>query len=149
MMSHASGQWLMTVLNALSMRKKLLLTPTLAAGLMVASAFAAYVGIKQQRSSLQSIYQERIPAMKTAARAERNLAAVQASTYKLLAMMDANFPADKVDTATKAIRTDLGTLQTGLDLAANAPGMDAKEKAKFEEAAKGVAQCIKILLRQY
>jgi len=135
----------MTVLNALSMRKKLLLTPTLAAALMVASALAAYIGINQQRSSLQSIYQERIPAMRTAAVADRNLAGVQASTYKLLAMMDANFPADKVDAATKTIKADLGTLQTRLQSAANAPGMDAQERAKFEEAAKGVAQYQKII----
>src|SRR5271157_3281804 len=135
----------MTVLNSLSMRKKLLLTPTLAAALMVASALAAYIGINQQRSSLQSIYQERIPAMKAAAVADRNLAGVQASTYKLLAMMDANFPADKVDAATKTIKADLGTLQTRLQSAANAPGMDAQERAKFEEAAKGVVQYQKII----
>jgi len=135
----------MTALNALSMRKKLLLSPTLAAALMVASALAAYLGIHEQRSSLHSIYQERIPAMKAAARADRNLAAVQASAYKVLAMMDANFPADKVETATKAIKTDLGALQTGLQAAANAPGISAQEKAKFEEAAKGVVEYQKII----
>ena len=135
----------MTVLKALSMRKKLLLAPTLAAGLMVASALAAYIGITKQHSSLRSIYQERIPAMKAAARADRNLAGVQASTYKLLAMMDANFPADKVDAATKTIKTDLDTLQADLESAASTPGMDAQEKAKFEEAAQGVAQYQKII----
>ena len=135
----------MTVLNALSMRKKVLLAPALAAALMVVSALAAYIGIKEQRSSLQSIYQERIPAMKAAARADRNLAGVQAGTYKLLAMMDSNFPADKVDAASKTLKADLDALQTGLHSAASAPGMDAQERAKFEQAAKGVAQYQKII----
>jgi methyl-accepting chemotaxis protein len=135
----------MTVLKALSMRKKLLLAPTLAAGLMIASALAAYIGIAKQHSSLRSIYQERIPAMKAAARADRNLAGVQASTYKLLAMMDSNFPADKVDAATKTIKADLDTLQTGLQSAASTRGMDAQEKSKFEQAAQGVAQYQKII----
>ncbi|MBZ5627337.1 MAG: MCP four helix bundle domain-containing protein [Acidobacteriia bacterium] len=135
----------MTVLSALSMRKKLLLAPALAAVLMVVSAVAGYIGIKSQHASLQSIYQERIPAMRTAAVADRNLAGVQASTYKLLAMMDANFPADKVDAATKTIRADLDTLQTDLQTAAHAPGREARETAKFEDAAKGVAQYQKII----
>jgi methyl-accepting chemotaxis protein len=144
-MTHASGQWLMTVLNALSMRKKVLLAPALAAALMVASALAAYIGIAEQRSSLRSIYQERIPAMKAAARADRNLASVQANTYKLLAMMDGNFPADKVDAAARNIKVDLDTLQTGLQSAASAPGMDAQERVKFESAAQRVTQYQKII----
>jgi hypothetical protein len=55
-------------------------------------------------------------------------------------MMGANFPADKIDAVTKTIRSDLSNLQTGLQSAANAPGMDGKEIAKFEDAAKGVAE---------
>ena len=135
----------MSVLNELSMRKKLLLAPALAAALMVASAVTAYIGISQQRSSLQSIYQERIPAMKTAALADRNLAAAQASTYKLLAMMDANYPADQVDAAKKTIIADLDKLQNGLQTAASAHGVDPQESTKFKDAAQGVAEYQKII----
>lgn len=136
---------LMTVLNALSMRKKVLIAPALAAVLMVVSAVAAYVGIRQQWLSLQSIYVERIPAMRTAALSDRNLASVQASTYKLLAMMDANFPADQVEAAKRAILADLDTLQNGLDTVANAANADPQERDKFKEAAKGVAEYRKII----
>jgi methyl-accepting chemotaxis protein len=100
---------------------------------------AAYFGIAQQRSSLQSIYQERIPAMKNAADIDRRLAGIQTSTYKLLAMMDANFPADKVQAAAAAIRADLDTVQDLLQRAAKAPGMGAEEKGKFENAARSVS----------
>ncbi len=135
----------MTVLDALPMRKKLLLAPTLAAALMVASAVAAYVGIAQQHSSLRSIQQERIPAMKTAADIDRALAGVQTSTYKLLAMMDANYPAAQVSVVARDVRADLDGVAKRLQMTADAPGTRADERAGLETAVKLVAEYHKII----
>ena len=145
MEGHIVGRPVMTFLNALSMRKKLLLTPALAASLMVISAMAAMIGMRQQWLSLQSISQERIPAMRTAALAERNLASVQASTYKLLAMMDANFPAERVDAAKRSISSELDSLQSSLDAVANSSHADPQERTRFQAAAKSIAEYRKII----
>jgi len=135
----------MHLLNNLSMRRKLLLAPLLAAALMVASSLTAYVGIKQQRGSLQSIYQVRIPAIKTALDTDRTMAAVQADTYKLLSMMEGNFPADRVDAVVKQLKADLDRTAKKLQEATKAPGIGPQEKAALESATKAVVDYQRII----
>ena len=122
----------MSILNALTMRRKVLFAPIVAAALMVASALATFVGIVQLRSALQSIYQHRIPAMKNVAEADRMLAGVHSNTYKLLALMGSNFPADKVDAAARDIRVDLAGAKERLNTVANERILSTDEKQKIE-----------------
>jgi len=133
------------VLTRLSMRKKLLLAPLLAAALMVVSSITAYVGIRRQQEWLQSIYQERIPGIKVAADTDSSMAAAQANAYKLLSMMQANFPADKVEAVSRQLKSDLEMSTQRLQTAANAPGVQPEEKAAFEAAAQGVADYQKVI----
>src|SRR5271169_3230376 len=140
----------MNALNRLSMRQKLLVAPILAATLMVASCLTAYFGIRQQRASLESLYQERIPALKTAADAGRTLATVQAGTYKVLAMMDANFPAETVDAVTRELKSDAAEVAKRLETAAaapaaTAPAATAQEKENLTQAAKALSDYRKVI----
>jgi methyl-accepting chemotaxis protein len=135
----------MKVVNRLSMRKKLLVAPILAATLMLASCLIAYFVIRQQRVSLQSIYQERIPALKTAADAGRTLAGVQASTYKVLAMMDSDFPADKIDAVIRESKSDLAEVARRLETAATAAATTAQEKENLRNAGKALSDYRKVI----
>jgi methyl-accepting chemotaxis protein len=135
----------MIVLNDLSMRKKLLLAPLLAAGLMVASSVTAYFGISQQRSSLQSIYKVRIPAIKVVGDTDKTIARAQADTYQLLSMIEGNFPADKIDAQTTRIKTELDDAAKRLQTATRAPGVGQQERATLESAAKSVDDYQKIV----
>jgi methyl-accepting chemotaxis protein len=120
------------------MRRKLLLAPLLATTLMVASSLAAYIGIRQQRLSLQSICQERIPALKSAAETNRSIATIQANTYKLLSMMEANFPPDKVAATAAQLKADLDLTAKRLQAEAAASGLSAEEQSTLTSAAKAV-----------
>jgi len=127
------------------MRKKLLLAPLLAAALMVASSLTAYIGIRRQQTSLRSICQERIPGIKLAADTDRSVAGAQASIYKLLSMMQAGFPADKVEAVSRQLKDDLETTSGRLHSAANGPFARPQEKAALEAAAQAVTDYQKIL----
>ncbi|HEX8926040.1 MAG TPA: MCP four helix bundle domain-containing protein, partial [Terriglobales bacterium] len=122
------------------MRKKLLLGPAIAAAMTFLSLLAAYGGIRAQRASLQSIYEERLPAINAAAAAEHAMAGVQADTYKLLTMMSSNFPQDKVDAEAKDIRRQLDSVAGQLRSASREHGVTAEEKRRFEAAANSVDQ---------
>jgi methyl-accepting chemotaxis protein len=128
----------MKLLDALSLRKKLLIGPAVATALMIACVAAAYVGIWQQRSAIDSITHAQLPAYKAAADGERALAGVHSSTYRLLAMMDANFPADQLARATQELKTQLADISSGLEVASRQPGINAEEKKQFEGAAEQV-----------
>lgn len=123
-------------LDALSLRKKLLFGPAVATALMIACVASAYLGIWQQRSAIGSITRDRIPAYKAAADAERALSGVHAKTYRLLAMMDANFPAEQVSRSTQDLKAELADISTRLELAAAQPGMSSEEKKRFGDAAQ-------------
>jgi methyl-accepting chemotaxis protein len=127
------------------MRKKLLLAPLVAAALMVASSITAYVGIRRQQASLQSICQERIPGIKLAADTDRSAAAAQASIYKLLSMMEAGFPAEQREAVSTQLRSELETSAKRLKAAAGAAGVQPQEKASLEAAAKAVTDYQKVL----
>src|SRR5579883_3001583 len=121
-----------------SMRRKLLLGPIVAAALMVASSLAAYIGIRHQHTSMASIYEERIPAMRTAAAVETAMAGVQADCYKLLSMMDSNFPPDQVQNATQQLKSNLQSAVDRLQKAAEAPGTSAQERTSLESAVTAI-----------
>ncbi|HUO61602.1 MAG TPA: methyl-accepting chemotaxis protein [Candidatus Acidoferrales bacterium] len=127
------------------MQKKVLLGPAVAAAMTFLSLLAAYGGIRAQRVSLQSIYNERLPAMSSAATAEHAMAGVQADTYKLLTMMSSNFPQDKVDAEANNIRKQLDAVATDLRSASGAHGMSAEEKRRFESAANSVDEYHKVI----
>lgn len=135
----------MRMLDRMSMRKKVLLGPAIAATMTFLSLLAAYGGIRAQRTSLQSIYQERLPAINASASAEHAMAGVQAETYKLLTMMSSNFPQDKIDAEAKEIRGRLDTVARELRSAASARGISAEEKAHFQSAAASVDQYHKVV----
>jgi methyl-accepting chemotaxis protein len=135
----------MLMLDRMSMRKKVLLGPAIAAAMTFLSLLAAYGGIRAQRASLQSIYEERLPAMNAAANAEHAMASVQAETYKLLTMMSSNFPQDKVDAQAKDIRAQLDTVARELRSAASAHGVSPEEKTHFESAADSVDRYHKVI----
>jgi methyl-accepting chemotaxis protein len=122
------------------MRKKLLLAPIVAAALMIASSLAGYFGISQQHSSLQSICQEQIPALKLAADTDRTVAGVQADTYQLLSMMEANFAADQVDIVSKRLKADLDAATTRLQAAAQAAPAGTDKKQALDDAASAVIE---------
>jgi methyl-accepting chemotaxis protein len=79
-----------------------------------------------------------LPALKAATDAERALARVHANTYKLLAMMDANFPADRVERASQDLKHELADISTNLEQAGHAPEMTPEETERFERAAAQV-----------
>jgi methyl-accepting chemotaxis protein len=128
----------MKLLDSLSLRKKLLLGPAVATALMIACVAAACLGMWQQRSAMDSITHVRFPAYKAAADAERDLAGIHARTYKLLAMMDANFPADQTERATRELKNDLAGITSGLEGAAQESGLTPEEKKGFEDSAAQV-----------
>jgi methyl-accepting chemotaxis protein len=135
----------MTLLSTLSMRRKLLLPPMVAVVLMVLSSIAVYQEVRQQRLALESIYTERIPAMKAAVEADRTVAGAHANAYKVLAMMDSNFPADQINAASNSIKTDLEGVIKRLKAASDMPGVDASERDKFNKAAATVVEYQKSL----
>jgi methyl-accepting chemotaxis protein len=53
-------------------------------------------------------------------------------------MMEANFPADRVDAVVKQLKADLDRTAKKLQTAANAPGIGPQEKATLEAATKAV-----------
>lgn len=130
----------MTLLSALSMRRKLLLPPMVAVVLMILSSVAVYQEVRQQRTAIESICQERIPAMKATVDADRAIAGAHANAYKVLAMMDSNFPVDKVNAASASIKTDLESVAKKLQSASGMPGIDAVERDKFNKAADSVVE---------
>jgi methyl-accepting chemotaxis protein len=127
------------------MRTKLLLPPMVAVVLMILSSFAVYMEVRQQRVALESIYQDRIPAMRTAFDADRAIAGAHANAYKVLAMMDSNFPADTIEAAERSIKTDLESVTKHLRAAAALPGIDAAERDKLNKAASSVGDYQKSL----
>ena len=135
----------MTLLNALSMRRKLLLPPMVAVVLMILSSVAIYQQVQQQRLALESIYNERIPAMRVAVDADRTIAGAHANAYKVLAMMDSNFPENQINAASNSIKTDLESVGKRLKAASGMPGIDAAERDKLNKAANSVAEYEKSL----
>ena len=127
-------------LNSLSLRNKLLLGPLVATVLMIASVGSAYYGIWQQRSAIDSISSVRLPALQAADSAARALAGAHADTYKLLAMMDANFPADQVEQASRRLKANISQIGTGLRAAARQPGITAEEKDRFEKLSQQIGE---------
>jgi methyl-accepting chemotaxis protein len=127
------------------MRRKLLLPPMVAVVLMILSSIAIYQEVWQQRLALESIYHERIPAMMTALDADRTIAGAHANAYKVLAMMDSNFPADQINAASVSIKTDLDSVTKRLQAAASMPGIDALERDKLNKAASSVVDYQKSL----
>lgn len=128
----------MTLLNALSMRQKLLLSPMVAVVLMILSSVAMYQQVRQQHLALESIYHERIPAMRIAVDADRTIAGAHANAYRVLAMMDSTFPADQINAASNSIKTDLESVTKRLLAASTMPGIDVLERDKLKKAASSV-----------
>ncbi|HLI63146.1 MAG TPA: methyl-accepting chemotaxis protein, partial [Terriglobales bacterium] len=91
-----------------------------------------------QHTSMASIYEERIPAMRTAAAVETAMAGVQADCYKLLSMMDSNFPPDQVQNATQQLKSNLQSAVDRLQKAAEAPGTSAQERTSLESAVTAI-----------
>jgi len=127
-------------LDSLSFRNKLLVGPAVATVLMIASVASAFYVIWQQRSAMDSISQVRLPALKAAGDADRALAGTHAGTYKLLAMMDANFPADRVQRASQDLKMNLSDVTESLEAASRKPGITAEEKDGFEKAATSIQE---------
>jgi len=136
---------LMTLLNALSMRRKLLLPPMVAVVLMILSSVIIYQQVRQQRLALESIYHERIPAMRVAVDADRTIAGAHANAYKVLAMMDSNFPENQISAASNSIKTDLESVGKQLKAATAMPGIDALERDRLNKAANSVVDYQKSL----
>ncbi len=128
----------MSFLNSLSIRTKLLLPPMVAVVLMILSSIAVYQVVQQQRQALESIYRERIPAMRTAEDADRTIAGAHANAYKVLAMMDSNFPEDRVKAVSGSIKTDLASVTQRLQAASAMPGIDGVEREKLNKASTSV-----------
>jgi methyl-accepting chemotaxis protein len=128
----------MKILNQLSMRNKLLLAPMLAVLLMIISSLVACSGINRQSLSLQSICQGRIPAIKTAADADAAINGIQGNTYRMLSMMEGNFPPDQINTLATSIKADIDSVANHLLAASKAEGVDAQERAALESSAKSV-----------
>ncbi len=135
----------MSLLNSLSIRKKLLLPPMVAVVLMILSSIAVYQLVQQQRRALESIYRERIPAMRTAEDADRTIAGAHANAYKVLAMMDSNFPEERIKAVSDSIKTDLASVTTRLQAASAMPGIDAVEREKLNKASNSVLEYRKSL----
>jgi methyl-accepting chemotaxis protein len=135
----------MNILNSLTMRKKLLLPPLVAVVLMILSTFAFYLEVRQQRLALESIYQQRIPAMRTVVDAGRTIAGAHANAYKVLAMMDSAFPESQIQAASGAIKTDLELTARHLRTASGMPGIDAVERDKLNRTAESVVDYQKSL----
>jgi len=112
---------------------------------MVLSSMAVYQEVRQQRQSLESIYLERIPATRTAVDADRTIAGAHANAYKVLAMMDSNFPEDQIKAATSSIKTDLEAATKRLQAASAAPGIDVIERDRLNKAATSVVEYQKSL----
>jgi methyl-accepting chemotaxis protein len=136
----------MSFLNSLSIRKKLLLPPMVAVVLMILSSIAVYQVVQQQRQALESIYRERIPAMRTAEDADRTIAGAHANAYKVLAMMDSNFPEGRIKAVSDSIKTDLASVTQRLQAASAIPGIDIVEREKLNKASSSVLDYKKSLL---
>ncbi len=128
----------MFLLRTLSVRNKLLLPPMVAVVLMILSSIAVYQVVHQQRQALESIYRERIPAMRAAVDADRTIAGAHANAYKVLAMMDSNFPEDQIKTVSNSIKTDLASVTKRLQAASVMPGIDSAERQKLNKASDSV-----------
>jgi methyl-accepting chemotaxis protein len=135
----------MTLLNALSMRRKLLLSPMVAVVLMILSSVAMYQQVRQQHLALESIYHERIPATRIVVDADRTIAGAHANAYKVLAMMDSNFPAEQINASSNLIKTDLDSVSKRLQAASTMSGIDALERDKLNKAASSVVEYQKSL----
>jgi methyl-accepting chemotaxis protein len=113
--------------------------------LMILSSIVIYQQVRQQRLALESIYHERIPATRVAVDADRTIAGAHANAYKVLAMMDSNFPPEQIDAASSSIKTDLESVAKRLRAATSMPGIDAVERDKLNKAANLVADYQKSL----
>lgn len=124
----------------LSLITKVLLAPTVISAALLLVVLIAITALNYQKGVIDKLYHVRVMHYQKTAHIFNRLLSVNESLYRLISWQSYNYPAERIVKYSKEQKKVLSEQVTNLQLLANSPDLNAREKALAGAALSNVVQ---------
>jgi methyl-accepting chemotaxis protein len=118
----------------LSMKKKLFLSPAVAIALLLVFGIVSYMGLSDQKSVIDDLFNNRFRSYENSARMANDIAIIHSNVYKALSWSSANYDASRIEALGRDQMASIDTVIVDIDKSITSRALIPEEKKLYTTA---------------